>query len=234
VRHGNSAGQYRVRAAPRATDDSGAVLHRCVAVGGWGACRQAGQGVAGIGEAGVEACGVATAVKFKLREWQELLMSVCYRTVARQAAGLCGHYAHTLRAYSTSAGSHSFAVRCVLNTHFVPYQRELTFHCKLSRLGKTCLGNDAISTSLGAARNIRVTPTLATHPPIAPARATAAFHARHPAQLPLKLRCGIQTTRSRPASVLRVMSTSRLHSPRIQPSRPPAPQLLSVHATQRT
>ena len=38
-----------------------------------GPCRQAGQGVAGIGEAGVEACGMATAVKFKSREWQERL-----------------------------------------------------------------------------------------------------------------------------------------------------------------
>ena len=31
-------------------------------------------------------------------------------------------------------------------------------------------------------------PMLATYPPIAPAHATAAFRARHPAHLPLKLR----------------------------------------------
>ena len=53
VRRGNSAGQYPVRAARRATDDIGAAPHRYVAVEGWGACRQAGHGVAGIGEAGV-------------------------------------------------------------------------------------------------------------------------------------------------------------------------------------
>ena len=34
---------------------------------GWGACWQAGQGVAGIGEAGVEACGEATALQYPVR-----------------------------------------------------------------------------------------------------------------------------------------------------------------------
>jgi hypothetical protein len=52
-----------VRAAPRATHDFGAAWHRCVPEEGWGTCRQAAQGVAGIGAAGVEACGQATALQ---------------------------------------------------------------------------------------------------------------------------------------------------------------------------
>ena len=58
----NDDSEARALGSMHGKNDIGAQSHTCVAVEGWGACRQAGQGVAGIGAAGVEACGMATAL----------------------------------------------------------------------------------------------------------------------------------------------------------------------------
>ena len=193
--------------------------------------------MAGIGDAGVEACGEATAVKFKSREWQERL---CQCAIAQlrgrpQGSAVIMRTPYALTRPPLVVTRLRFGVYSTRTSRAIKQNSISIANCPdwARRASEPSLRH-LKRRDLGAARNVRVTPTLATHPPIAPARATAAFRARHLAQLPLKLRCGIQTTRSRPFSVLRVFSTSRLHSRRMQPSRPPAPQLLSAHAAERT